>query len=52
MVETYIISTDEWPVIHTEGVIPEERIPDVLILSLADDNAAAGSETAPRIELK
>ena len=52
MTETYIISTDEWPVIHTEGVIPEERIPDVLILSLVDDNTAAGSETAPRIELK
>ena len=52
MTETYDTDTGDWPVIHTFGAIPEDKIPDILILSLEDDNAPEGSEPALRVELK
>lgn len=50
MNESYIMDTEEWPQLHTMGLISVDAIPDTLVLALEDDNLGGG-EPAPRITL-
>ena len=47
---TYILDTEDWPRLHTMGLISVDSIPDTLVLALEDDNLGGG-EPAPRITL-
>ena len=50
MNESYIMDTEEWPILHTMGLISVDSIPDTLVMALEDDNLGSG-EPAPRITL-
>lgn len=47
---SYFLDTDEWPKLHTMGMISVDSIPDRLILTLEDDNLGDG-DPAPRVTL-
>ena len=47
---TYIMDTEEWPILHTMGLISVDSIPDTLVMALEDDNLGSG-EPAPRVTL-
>ena len=50
MNESYIMDTEEWPILHTMGMISVDSIPDTLVMALENDNPSSG-EPAPRITL-
>ena len=50
MNESYIMDTEDWPILHTMGLSSVDSIPDTLVMALEDDNLGSG-EPAPRITL-